>query len=189
MELKPIVLSHPHIPQPLHGLNPRSIMGQQQWDIIRQKVYASTNYHCIACGIHKTKARNHHWLEAHEFYNINHQTGVCIIEDIIPLCHFCHNFIHSGRLTMIMGKDKSVNEIKAILEHGFKILADNNLQCFPYTLLFGQGLEVNTYGVTAYTIKENTELQWTDYKLIYNDKTYDSPFKSREEWLAYYKHK
>ena len=46
--LKPEILIHPHIPKPLHGISPRSIMGKDWWDRERQRVYKSTNFHCAA---------------------------------------------------------------------------------------------------------------------------------------------
>lgn len=117
--LKPEILCHPHIPKPLHGVAPRAIKGQTWWDKTRQEAYRSTDYHCVACGVHKHEAKKHKWLEAHEFWNIDYNTGVCEVKSIEPLCHYCHNFIHSGRLSMIVGKEKSKQEVIDILEHGF----------------------------------------------------------------------
>jgi hypothetical protein len=80
------------------------------------EVYAKYDYHCIACGVHKTKAKKFKWLEAHESYSINYKKGICKIESIEPLCHYCHNFIHSGRLGMILGRQKTHNEVEEILQ-------------------------------------------------------------------------
>ena len=95
MKLKPEILAHPHIPKPMHGLSPRTIMGNEWWDVTRKEVYAKYDYHCIACGVPKAEAIAHHWLEAHEFWHIDYRTGVCEISSIEPLCHYCHNFIIS----------------------------------------------------------------------------------------------
>lgn len=48
--LEPVVLTHQNIPKPLHGLNPRTIKGQQWWDVAGK--LADEGY-CIACGIAK----------------------------------------------------------------------------------------------------------------------------------------
>lgn len=180
-KLLPEVLSHPHIPKPLHEVNPRNIMGKEAWDITRQKAYHSTNYHCVACGVHKTKARKHKWLEAHEFYKFDYENGRVEIEKIIPLCHFCHNFIHSGRLSMIMGKDKTKTEVKNILKHGIAVLSKNNLKAFPFTLKFAQSLGVDTAGVEAYDMPDSS-VEWGDWRMIWEGKEYPPKYKTYEEW-------
>ena len=186
MNLKPEILTHPHIPKPLHGLAPRSIMGDVWWNTIRKEVYASSAFHCVACGVHKSKAKKHQWLEAHEFWNINYETGLYEISSIEPLCHYCHNFIHSGGLSMIIGKEKYKSEIIEILEHGLKILSENKLQCFPFTLDFAKSLGCKTFGVKAYSINENHKLKWSDWKLVWEGKTYKSKFKNQQEHSNFY---
>lgn len=187
LQLKPEILTHPHIPKPLHGLNPRTLMGDIWWNVERKKAYDRTGYRCIACGVPKHLAKKHKWLEAHEFWSINYETGVCEVKSIEPLCHYCHNFIHSGRLSMILNKEKSRTEIKEILEHGFKILADNNLNAFPFTIDFAQTIGARTFGVKAYNLPKNAEtLKWGDYKMIFNGKEYPPLHNSHAEWKHFY---
>jgi hypothetical protein len=183
---KPEILTHPNIPKPLHGISPRTIMGDNWWNATRQEVYAKYDYHCIACGVHKFDGLGHKWLEAHEFWDINYKTGVCKIKSIEPLCHYCHNFIHSGRLQMIMGVEKTEEEVKAILEHGLRILSEHKLKCFPSTLLFAQEMRCNTYKVKDYSIP-NVNIPWNKWKLVWNGEEYYSKFSSFEEWRMFYK--
>ena len=84
MKTKPKILAHPNIPKPLHGISPRTIMGDDWWNKTRQEVYKKYDYHCIACGVAKEDAKKHQWLEAHEFWNINYETGICTVESIEP---------------------------------------------------------------------------------------------------------
>lgn len=187
MKLKPEILCHLHIPKPLHGLSPRTIMGRGWWDETRQAVYASTDYHCAACGVHKSAAKERKWLEAHEFLNVDYKTGVCEIISIEPLCHYCHNFIHSGRLGIIIGTEKSKQEVIEILEHGFKILAEHKLSCFPFTYDLAKQLKCKTFNVKPYELLESFPwekgaIRWGDWKLIWMGKEYKSKFKSFDEW-------
>lgn len=184
-KLDPKVLCHPNIPKPLHGLAPREIYGKEWWDKVRQQAYASTDYHCFACGVHKKDAKRYKWLEAHEYWDINYKTGICEVKDIVPLCHFCHNFIHSGRLYMITGKKKSLEESRAILEHGFRILRNNDLKCFPSTLHIANLLKAKTYNVKSYELPEE-ECEWKDYAVKINGQLWYSHFENYEEWEEFY---
>lgn len=184
--MKPEILTHPHIPKPLHGLNPRTILGQEWWDQVRQEAYARYDYTCVACGVHKRNAKGPKWLEAHEYWKIDYTTGKCEVVSIEPLCHYCHNFIHSGRLSIIVGKQKSLDEVVAILEHGFRILSNNNLKCFPFTKRLAKYLGANTFGVKKYKLKVNPELKWKDYVLILNGKEYYSKWNSVDEWSTHW---
>lgn len=186
MNLKPEILTHPHIPPALHGVAPREIMGNAWWDKTRKEVYASTDYHCIACGVHKTEAKKHKWLEAHEFWNIDYLTGVCTISEIVPLCHYCHNFIHSGRLSMIIGGEKSEEEVRDILQHGIDICLKNGLKIFPFTWAFAKKLGCNINGILAYQIKANP-IKWNEWVLKWNGEQYRSKFKSETDWRNHYK--
>lgn len=185
MIIKPEILCHPHIPKPLHSISPRTIMGQEWWNVERKKVYASTDYHCIACGVHKSQAKKHQWLEAHEFWDIDYKTGICKILSIEPLCHYCHNFIHSGRLSMIMGKEKTEQEVIDILEHGFRVLSEHKLNCFPYTLSLAKSLGCKTFGVKMYKSPKECA-SWDKFILIWQDKEYKSKFANFEEWRDAY---
>ena len=181
MILKPEILTHPNIPKPLHGMNPRSILGSAWWDIERQKAYASTDYHCIACGVHKSQAKVHQWLEAHEYWDINYKTGRCEVKSIEPLCHYCHNFIHSGRLF----KTKTTIEVREILEHGFNVLSRTGLKVFFFTHELARLVRANTFGVKYYT--PTGRATWSDFVLILDGKEYKSKFKSMDEWEQFYK--
>ncbi len=185
MELHPEILTHPHIPKPMHGISPRTIEGQEWWDKTRREAYARYGYICIACGVSKQNAKLHQWLEAHEFWDIDYLSGVCRIKSIEPLCHYCHNFIHSGRLSMVIYKEKSEQEVIEILEHGFCVLSKSKLSCFPFTLEFAEEIGAKTYGVTPYSLPDK-DVAWGDWKLIWNEKEYHSKFSSFSEWRKFY---
>ena len=62
----------PNTPKPLHGMSPRSILGDEWWDKERIKAYRKFFNHCQACGTHKSDALYHRWLEAHEVYHFDY---------------------------------------------------------------------------------------------------------------------
>ncbi len=123
MTIRPEILLHPQIPKPLHGIAPRVIKGQAWWDVVRREAYASTDYHCAACGVPKHEALFHHWLEAHELYSYDWEKGWLEMEQIVPLCHACHNYIHKGRMIHMLGRGE-MNRAKfnIIIAHGDRIL-------------------------------------------------------------------
>lgn len=186
--MNPEILTHPHIPPPLQDVNPRTIMGTEWWNIQRQVAYKSENYHCSACGVHKSQARKHQWLEAHEYYKFDYYEGFLEFVKLVPLCHYCHNFIHSGRLSMIENKEKPTAEIKEILEHGFNILSLHQLECFWFTLDYAQKLGVDTKKVQKYKIS-GRNISWNEWYLLFNGQKYYSKFKNQTEWENFYKGK
>lgn len=126
---RPEILLCPNIPQPLHGIAPRVILGSKWWDATRKAAYRSTRYHCIACGVHKYRAKYHQWLEGHELYLTDYRKGRLTYLETVPLCHFCHNFIHDGRLMMLL-RNGEIHHAKyaAILQHGRKVLDEAGLR-------------------------------------------------------------
>lgn len=169
MKLKPEILCQPNVPTPLHGMAPRVVFGESWWNMKRQAAYQSSGNCCIACGRPAFMTETGR-LEAHEMWEFDYENGVGTVIDIVPLCHYCHNFIHSGRLYMVMGEEKTRDEVRAILEHGFKILAENNLKAFPFTVSFAREMSVDTHGVQPYPI--GCSMKQSGWKMVYNGKEY-----------------
>ena len=82
----PRILLHPNIPKPLHGINPRTVMGQAWWDVERKKAYAAAGFKCEACGVVKKDAMFHQWLEAHEYFDYDYDCGVLRLKKLVALC-------------------------------------------------------------------------------------------------------
>src|SRR6267142_5141081 len=117
-KLRPEILLSANTVQPLHGVVPRLIPGQEWWNRTRQEAYLSTDYHCVACGVSKWEAKEHKWLEGHEVYKTNYRRGRMIYVETVPLCHYCHNFIHNGRLETLCNRGKvSKTKYDAVMEH------------------------------------------------------------------------
>lgn len=163
---RPELLLHPFIPKPLHGLNPRTLLGQEWWDVQRRAAYKRTNYHCAACGVHKLNALYHRWLEAHEAYRIDYERGRAEVVEINALCHACHSFIHSGRLTALLQKGAiSIARYETIINHGNKILHRHKLK-------------VN--------LASPEMARWEDWRLVIDGKEFEPLWKNEQEWYRHY---
>lgn len=165
-------------------------MGQTKWNALRKEVYRSSNYHCIACGVHQSEARGKQHLEAHEYYNMDYGKGRVEIVSIEPLCLYCHTFIHSGLLSISVTKEwRTKEEAVEILEHGFKILADNNLQCFPFTRLLAGLFGAERYDVQSYKLNAKKMPKWADWRLVWEGKEYPPKSPTYKDWWDHYNRK
>ena len=164
---RPEVLMLPQIPKPMHGLAPRVIMGSKWWNETRQASYASTNYHCIACKVHKLQARGPKWLEGHEVYETYYIAGRMVYVETVPLCNFCHNYIHQGRLEALLDKGQITQARYAtVIQHGERVLSMSGL-CRP-------------------PVHNGKEAAWSKWRLVLDKKLYKPKFKSFEEWEKHY---
>ncbi|GAF78744.1 unnamed protein product, partial [marine sediment metagenome] len=121
--IRPELLQHPNIPKSLAGVNPRTIMGKEWWDILRRATYEVNNYHCFACGVPAADAILNQWLEAHECYEYQWRKKILKYKEVVALCYSCHNFIHSGRLShLYLDARIGREEARSILLHGLRLL-------------------------------------------------------------------
>jgi hypothetical protein len=163
----PIILCHPNIPKPLHGINPRTIFGKEWWDIHRQQAYAASNYCCSACGIPKKEALYHPWLEAHEFYLFDYKKGRVTFDHLVALCHACHNFIHDGRMQVLVANGEMTEaKYTDIINHGTAILRKAGL------LKERKKRHVHPRSVA-----------WEDWRMVVDGKEYGPSTRSQREWL------
>jgi len=170
--VKPQLLLANNIPRPMHGLAPRVVMGRSWWDKTRKEAYKKTDYHCQACGVHKSKALFHKWLEGHETYDIDYQVGRMVYLETVALCHACHNFIHDGRLHFLMSSGRFPHDkFRKILDHGT-------------TLLRMHGLQRPTYKERDQTIQRLVALRqvapWDQWRMVFQETLYP-PLKSESE--------
>ena len=165
-KLRPALLLHPNIPKPLHTMAPRTIKGKEWWDKKRQAAYEKANYYCMACGVHKTEAKYHNWLEAHECYEIDYKKGTATFIEVVALCHSCHAYIHLGRLSMLLAGNKiSEKMAKDIIRHGDRLIKKNKLKHPPEPTVIAD---------------------WADWLMIIGKKKYKGKFNSQDEWEEYF---
>lgn len=158
---RPELLIHPTLPEPLHGINPRTLMGQKKWDEERRNCYAINNYHCFACGVfapYDTEKKKFIFkdrqLHAHEAYHYDYKKCEVRLNEVVALCPTCHNAIHIQRSQAMF--DKGLFDC----EDMFIILTNRE------TVL---GFD-----------------KWDKWCLIWGDKKVFSQFKNKKEWEEHY---
>ena len=188
----PILLFHPNIPKPLHGLAPRTILGQYWWKETKTKAKAELDNHCWTCGVHSSEAKYHQWLEAHECYSIDYSIGRVEYVGTCALCHSCHNYIHDGRMKMLSQKDLDwLTKEEEILKHGNKLIKKYlKSQKIKYTV--GKESTNSVHLHELYPVKSNkiswsgNGANWDDYHLVIFGKRYERKHKTYEDWLNFY---
>lgn len=165
----PSILACANVPKPMHGTNPRTVLGQSWWNVERRAAYERTNFHCAACGVHKYDAKARQWLEGHEKYTIDYARGLMTYVRTDALCHYCHNYCHDGRMKALLDIGKLHHaKYAAIIQHGDRILA-------------AAGLRKPTY--------EGPFADWGKWRLVIGRTRYEGLFKSAEEWVEFHRKK
>jgi len=166
----PSILLHPQIPKPLHLLNPRTILGKEWWDENRKQSYVKHDLRCHACGILKYDAKYVQWLECHEMYDIDYTTGRVEFVELVALCHSCHNFIHNGRMAMLVQKgEMEAEKFEYVMARGSKLLELSGI--------------VDDRASKLEELRAQGKLcSWGDYHLVINGVNYGLRFKTLEEW-------
>lgn len=120
------ILAQTVLPKSLHGINPRTIMGQAKWNKLRQEKLAEADHHCMACG---EFVPDNHLLDCHEVYQIDMDKKEFKLVDIVCLCKKCHDYIHMGRLQMLMGQGLIAREYyNEVMMRGDELLESQNLK-------------------------------------------------------------
>lgn len=167
-KLRPEVLLHSQIPKPMHGMAPRVVLGQAWWDKTRRAAYASTEFHCVACGVHKTAARYRPVLEGHELYDIDYLEGRMTYLETVPLCVSCHSYIHHGRLKHLCDtRHISAQRYIDVIQHGDGILKKHGL------------VRLDDY--------PGPYADWSEWRMVVDGREYPSQFRNIRDWERYHR--
>lgn len=174
----PTLLLHPNVPKPLHGTAPRVVLGSNWWDRERRACYKAALDCCEACGVHKSRAKSRQWVEAHETYEIDYRKGRAKYIRSVSLCHFCHNFIHDGRLQALLEQGKIPHgKYRDILQHGEEILVRAGLARPSHAERETRIAEMVTNGQVA---------KWEDWRLQIGRKLYLPVYPTEADWIRAY---
>ena len=174
LRLRPELLLGSNVPRPMHGVAPRVILGSRWWNQERQAAYRSTKYHCLACGVWKHQALGRDWLEGHETYDIDYLKGQMVYVETVPLCHYCHNFIHDGRMRSLLAKGKLTHQkFTAIVQHGDSVLFAAKLSRARFE---------DREDAMADMILNGEVAPWPNWRLVLFGNKYPPKFKTELQW-------
>lgn len=182
--IRPELLRHHTIPQPLFGLAPRVIMGQEWWDMTRREAYGANNMRCWACGGPGP-------LEAHEAYDIDLYAARATYLETVSLCSDCHAFIHIGRtMGRFSRKELGMRSAKRITLHGYDILKAAGLMC-PWETRIITNPRLPWKGSTKWIerVLRNSEVmpifpshRWEDFRMVFRGVEYPPLYESLDDF-------
>lgn len=197
-DIRPLI-AMPNIPRPLHGVNPRTLLGATTWNHMRKFCYNQANDTCEICGFKPEDLRKRH---GHEVYEIDYTKGTAKFVRVFCVCSLCHlGCIHTGRALTLWKKGNPLCPTEFLLlgaEHAFKIISEYNhdhsgadLRAYSTFLDYLKHDElkkpmeelIEKYNVKFYTEVEDM-VEWKDWKLIIGDREYQTPYASESEWKA-----
>ncbi len=98
--------------------------------------------------------------------------------ETVPLCHYCHNYIHDGRMRDLLEKGLlHQSKYVAIIQHGDRVLQDAGLKRLAYDERAQQIMLLELEGKIA---------PWSKWRLVIGRKVYPPKFKTLEEWQAFH---
>lgn len=188
------LITMPNVPRPLHGLPPRKIMGQTEWDKMRKRCYYNAGYKCEVCGCEPEKGQ----LHAHELYTINWTDGTSTFNRCIAICKKDHDFIHSGRLLTLYKQGNPLypkEYVLGVVEKGFKLISEINKKYNSDLRAYATFLEylkvpslcmemqklIEKYDIKFYSEPKKIA-DWGEWRLIWRGKEYHTPYKSEGDW-------
>lgn len=197
-DLRPLI-AMPNIPRPLHGVNPRTLLGPSTWNRMRKFCYSHAHDTCEICGRKPDNLRNRH---GHEVYEIDYAHGTAKFVKVFCLCSVCHlACIHTGRALTLWKKGNPLYPTEFLLlgaEHAFKIISEYNkdhpgedLRAYATFLDYLKHDElrepmqklIEKYDMKFYREVDDM-VEWGDWELLIGDREYPTPYANREEWQA-----
>ena len=197
------IITMPNVPAPLHGVAPRTILGNSTWTHMRKKCYFDADYKSQISGIDLDGSTSDLKCNAHELYSYDYIRGKAYFERAVCISPVEHNFIHSGRmLTMYKKKNPLMPKsyLLKIVENGFKIIHDWNeahpdqrpLRAYAtladYATAPGISEEIceliDKYDIKFYKEDPQYAAKWSEWSIKIGNKEHPTPYKDREEWAT-----
>jgi hypothetical protein len=101
------------VPSSCWFTNVRTCVSQQDWERLRRMITRRARQQCEACGA-KERRTVRRWLEAHERWAYDDQTGVQALRRLICLCSDCHLATHLGYANVTGQRDRALAHLTAV---------------------------------------------------------------------------
>ena len=158
---RPELLLHPNIPKPLHGVNPRTVLGDAWWKKEKGVVHNKYGNICWACG------ETHTVYNVHETYKIDYIKCTSTYIESVLLCVDCHMYVHSGLMERLVLTGKmTVDERNRRLDLGDKLIEDIDRLPDDYLV--------------------ECKCKWSEWRLVIDGKSHKPKFKCEREWAEFY---
>jgi hypothetical protein len=100
------------VPSPCWFTNMRKVLSQQQWDVIRRRVYAEHNHRCAVCG-------DEGQMNCHEVWDYDDAHHIQRLAGFTSLCTMCHHVKHIG-LAGILAQEGKL-DYEAVVAHYMRV--------------------------------------------------------------------
>lgn len=126
------VLTQPPVPPALHYVNPRTIMGEFEWNKLKKQYRLLADHHCMICQRYVSHTAGD-WLELHEQYEYDFTDLIQTLTGYVSICHECHMYIHTGFLELQLQRgDISLEKYQQVIAKGDALLQAFGLQKIMY---------------------------------------------------------
>ena len=98
------------VPSSSWGVNLRSILTRNQWDVIQRRTYKKAGYVCEVCG----GVGENHPVECHEEWEYDDTTHTQTLIGVKALCPDCHGVKHLGMSATLGGAEYMRNHLMKV---------------------------------------------------------------------------
>ena len=98
------------VPEPIWGVNLRSLLPPAAWDAARRATYQRVGYKCEVCG---GKGPTHP-VECHEKWEYDEAAGVARLVGLLGLCPACHLVLHIGRAQAVGKMGEALTHLRKV---------------------------------------------------------------------------
>jgi len=98
------------VPSTQWGVNLRTALPKEQWDILRRECYRKAKYKCEICGGKGSK-----WpIEGHEIWKYDDVNHIQKLMGLIGLCPSCHQVKHFGKAQLDGNGEKALEHLQKV---------------------------------------------------------------------------